>query len=95
MLQIKCKSDNRLEGLVAGFSFEEVVPRQSSHDVFSSFIVEDEQDGEGNCREPPVELQGHHSEGDVHAWAVAEEDSDSQSQKERNVEERVTHTLKK
>ena len=66
-----------------------VAPQQE----LSRLVVAEDQDGEGDGRQPPVDLQGVHPQALVHARGVGEEGSQAGLEDEAEVHEMVLHSL--
>ena len=60
---------------------------------FSRFVIAEDEDGERKSWQPPVELEGIHSETLVHARAVGQETSKGSLEEETKVHEPIEHSL--
>ena len=65
----------------------------TSQQELSGFIVDKDNEGKGQGREPPVELQGVHSQSLVHARGVGQESGQDGFKDETEVHEPVLHSL--
>ena len=59
----------------------------------SGLIVAEDEDGEGDGRQPPVDLQGVHPQPLVHAGCVGQDGSEEGLEAETEVHEVVLHAL--
>ena len=64
-----------------------------AQDPFPDLIKDENENGEGNSWEPPVDLKRVHLEALVHAWSVGEEGSKASLKDETKVEDPVGHAL--
>ena len=60
----------------------------------TDLVVDEDDDGEGDGRDPPLERQRVHPQPLVHARAVGEEGGQGGLEEEAKVEEGVVHALR-
>lgn len=65
----------------------------SSEQVLPALIVHKDEKGEGECRQPPVEVQRVHSQTLVHTGAVGQERCQHSLKDESKVHEPILHAL--
>ena len=65
----------------------------SAKQELSRLVVAPDEDGEGDGRQPPVDLQGVHPQALVHAGGVGENAGESSLEEEAKVHEVVLHAL--
>ena len=79
--------------LVVGFTFNPVARGQTSEQKLPAFIIDKDDEGEWQGRQPPVDLQGVHPKTLVHARSVGQESGQSSLEEETKVEDPVGHAL--
>ena len=78
---------------VVGLSLHPVARRKFPHDELPDLIVGQDEEGEGEGRQPPEELDALQLQDYPDARAVAEEGSQGGLEEERGVELAVPHSL--
>ena len=84
---------SRLGLLVVSLSLDPAAWRLTSEQKLSGLIVAEDEDGEGDGWDPPVEVERVHPQALVHARAVGEEGSQAGLEEETEVEEMILHSL--
>jgi len=79
--------------LIVSLLADPAVGAAGTEDGLSGFIIAEDEQGEWQSWEPPVEVQWVHSETLVHAWGVAQEGCESSLKDKAKVQEVVLHAL--
>lgn len=67
--------------------------RVAAKEVFPCFVIAENENREGNGRDPPIDLQRIHSQSFVHAWSITQEGSQRCFKEDSEVQHFITHAL--
>ena len=83
----------RITALIVGLALDPAAGRQTPEQVLSALVIDQDEKREGHGGQPPVELEGIHSQALVHAGSVGQEGGQAGLEDEAEIHEHVPHAL--